>query len=165
MILFGDSAGSSCVDKYIYAWPHDPLVKGFIMQSGQGEISGDPNDHSNFTYIADKLGCSGDKDEMFRCMQQANADDIIQILNTYNATANGGKVLNFQPQADNETSFSNYTDLQARGLYSYLPQIIGNCDNEFASLYQPFTGEAPDQEVLDRLSDGMFICPAAKAAK
>lgn len=126
MIIFGDSAGSSSVDKYIHAWGHDPIIKGAIMMSGQGELSSDPHDHSNFDYIATKLGCTGDKDEQFKCMQSVDAKDIAQVLNTYDSTANNGKVLIFQPQADNETSFSNYTDLQARGLYA---RVVGFTQN------------------------------------
>lgn len=124
MILFGDSAGSSSVDKYTYAWAHDPLVKGFIMMSGQGEISGDPTDYSNFTYAAERVGCEGEKDEVFSCMQEVPSEKIIDVLNQYDSKANGGKMLNFQPQADNETSFSNYTDLQVRGLYAPLVSLL-----------------------------------------
>lgn len=108
------------MDKYIYAWAQDPLVRGFIMMSGQGEISGDPTDYSNFTYVAERLGCEGDKDELFTCMQATTPEQIMDILNGYDPKANGGRILNFQPQADNETSFSNYTDLQVRGLYAQL---------------------------------------------
>lgn len=50
-------------------------------------------------------------------------------------------------------------------IISTQPQIIGNCNNEFASLITPFNKDGADQQVLDRLSDGMFICPAAKAAR
>ena len=125
MILFGDSAGSSSVDKYTYAWAHDPLVRGFIMMSGQGEISGDPTDHSNFTYVAERVGCEGDdKDELFTCMQEVAPEKIMDVLNQYDPKANGGRMLNFQPQADNETSFSNYTDLQVRGLYAPLVSFL-----------------------------------------
>lgn len=124
MILFGDSAGSSSVDKYTYSWAHDPLVKGFIMMSGQGEISGDPTDHSNFTYVAERVGCnSNDKDEVFSCMQEVAPEKIVDVLDHYDAKANGGKMLNFQPQADNETSFSNYTDLQVRGQFAPLVSL------------------------------------------
>ncbi|CAK7199920.1 hypothetical protein SEUCBS139899_002607 [Sporothrix eucalyptigena] len=165
MVLFGNSAGGSQVDKYAYAWAHDPLVSGYICMSGQGEFSADPTDVSNFTYVADKVGCkSSSHDDEFKCMQSASADDIISVLNGYDSRDHGGSVLNFQPQTDNETSFGNYTDLQVRGLYSQLPQVIGNVANEMVSLYYPWTGEPPDQEVVDLLS-GLFVCPAAKAAK
>lgn len=177
MILFGNSAGGTQVDKYAYAWAHDPLVTGYICMSGQGEFSADPSDVSNFTYVAERVGCGGfvdgkdekDYDGEMKCMQEVGADKIIAVLNGYDSRTpeNAGRVLNFQPQTDNETSFSNYTDLQVRGLYSQLPTVIGNVDNEMASLYYPWsnTGEVvPEQETVDILS-GLFVCPAAKAAK
>ncbi|KAL1889493.1 hypothetical protein Sste5346_008871 [Sporothrix stenoceras] len=174
MVLFGNSAGGTQVDKYAYAWAHDPLVTGYICMSGQGEFSADPADVSNFTYVAERVGCAGfvtddkkDYDGEMECMQAVDADKIIAVLNNYDSRTpeNGGRVLNFQPQTDNETSFGNYTDLQVRGLYApKLPQVIGNVANEMVSLYHPWTGEQPDQEVLDLLS-GLFVCPAAKAAK
>lgn len=124
MVMFGNSAGGSQVDKYAYAWAHDPLVKGYISMSGQGEFSADPDDVSDFTYVAEQVGCNrgGDRDAEFACMQAADADDIIAVLNQYDPSQNDGRVLNFQPQTDNQTSFGNYTDLQVRGLYS---QLVG----------------------------------------
>lgn len=182
MILFGDSAGATCVDVYNYAWAHDPLVKGFIMMSGQGEVTNDPNDNSNFTYVANQVNCtSGDKDEQFECMQQADPLDIADVLQTYDPKA--AKSLAFLPKWDNQTTFSNYTDIQVRGRFSKLvrihptlppsyraspdvqqPQIIGTCDNEYAGLV-PRTMVPPNQTVIDNLSDTIFVCRAAKAAK
>lgn len=125
MVLFGNSAGGSQVDKYAYAWAHDPLVQGYICMSGQGEFSASPADVSNFTYVADQVGCaSRDYDTEFKCMQDAGADAIIAVLNGYDSRQHGGRVLNFQPQTDNETSFDNYTDLQVRGLYSQLVSLL-----------------------------------------
>ncbi|KJR81634.1 uncharacterized protein SPSK_00767 [Sporothrix schenckii 1099-18] len=167
MVLFGNSAGGSHVDKYAYAWAHDPLVQGYICMSGQGEFTADPRDVSNFTYVAAQVGCASDTDDYdaeFQCMQNVPAPTIMAVLNGYDSRQHGGRVLGFQPQSDNETSFGNYTDLQVRGLYSRLPTVIGNVDNEMASLYYPWTGEPPDQETLDLLS-GLFVCPAAVAAK
>lgn len=172
MVVFGNSAGGSQVDKYAYAWAHDPLVTGYICMSGQGEFSADPSDVSDFTYVAEQVGCGGfvsddkkDYDGEMKCMQDVDADKIIGVLNGYDSRQHDGKVLNFQPQTDNQTSFGNYTDLQVRGLYTpRLPQVIGNVANEMVSLYHPWTGEQPDQESLDLLS-GLFVCPAAKAAK
>lgn len=101
MILFGQSAGSMSVDKYIYAYPTDPLVSGFIAQSGLADSSiGAPDPQgTNFTYVASQLGCtsSPDKDKIFSCMQQANATDVIQVYNNYNASDNGGASLGFVP--------------------------------------------------------------------
>lgn len=145
MILFGQSAGGSSVDKYSYAWKNDPLVKGFIMMSGQGEISGDPTDHSNFTFMANQLGCPYDKDAQLRCMQSKDARDIIDVLNNYDSAANGGQILNFQPQADNETSFTNYTDLQVRGLFAQMVRrtLKDEVEQSLTALYSQPSSEPP----------------------
>ena len=67
---------------------------------------------TNFTYVASQLGCtsSPDKDKIFSCVQKANATNVIQVYDNYNASNNGGASLSFAPQPDNMTSFSNYTD-------------------------------------------------------
>lgn len=120
MILFGQSAGAVAVDYYSYAYATDPLVHGFISETGQAEPTTGVVDPiaSNFTYIASMLNCTAtpDKDSVFRCMQNADAQAIINVWNKYNATANGGKPLGFGPQIDNETIFANYTDRRLRGL-------------------------------------------------
>lgn len=36
--------------------------------------------------------------------------DLITVLNAYNSSLNGGKPLSYNPQADNETSFGNYSE-------------------------------------------------------
>ena len=122
MTLWGQSAGGSSVDKYSYAWADDPLVQGFIMDSGVGTLIGkSAADTSNFTYVAQQLNCTQhDPDAVFACMQQKDAQEIIGILNTYNATKNGGRSLSFVPAGDNETSFESYTDLESKGKFARL---------------------------------------------
>ncbi|USW51838.1 Putative carboxylesterase, type B, carboxylesterase type B, carboxylesterase type B, active [Septoria linicola] len=92
MILFGQSAGGSSVDLYSYAYPFDPLVKGFIAQSGVASNGIVPTG-SNFTYIASQLNCSSSTntsitspDAELSCMQSLPATSIISIYNTYNST-------------------------------------------------------------------------------
>lgn len=165
MILFGQSAGGMAVDKYAYAYPEDPIVKGFIAQSGtaSGGSSNDPT-NSNFTYLASQIGCSSaDKDEVFSCMQKANATAIIEVLNKYNATANGGRSLSFNPSPDNVTSFSNYTNRQLRGRFAKLPIILSQVNNEGASLvaYNP---AGPNQTVVEAFTRNIATCPGAQGA-
>jgi carboxylesterase type B len=165
MILFGQSAGGMAVDKYAYAYPEDPIVKGFIAQSGTaaGGVSNDPN-NSNFTYLATQIGCtSTDRDEVLSCMQKANATAIIEVLNKYNATANGGRSLSFAPSPDNVTSFSNYTDRQLRGRFAKLPTVLSQVDNEGASLvaYNP---AGPNQTAVDAFTRSISTCPDAQGA-
>jgi carboxylesterase type B len=165
MILFGQSAGGMAVDKYAYAYPEDPIVRGFVAQSGTAP-GGSSNDlsNSNFTYLATQVGCTSDKkDELFSCMQKANATAIIEVLNKYNATANGGKSLSFNPAPDNVTSFSNYTDRQLRGRFAKLPTLLSQVDNEGASLvaYNP---AGPNQNAVDAFTRNIATCPDAQGA-
>lgn len=120
--LWGQSAGGSSVDKYAYAWSDDPLVQGFIADSGVATLLGKSAfDTSNFTYVAQQVGCTqDDPDKAFDCMQKADAQDIISVLNTYNASTNGGRSLSFVPAGDNETSFDNYTSMQSGGKFARL---------------------------------------------
>jgi carboxylesterase type B len=165
MILFGQSAGAMAVDKYAYAYPEDPIVKGFIAQSGTAS-GGASNDltRSNFTYLASQVGCSStDKDEVFSCMQKANATAIIEVLNRYNTTANSGRSLSFAPSSDNVTSFSNYTDRQLRGRFAKVPTLLSQVDNEGASLVA-YSPAGPNQTTVDAFTRSIATCPGAQGA-
>ncbi|KAF2258223.1 alpha/beta-hydrolase [Lojkania enalia] len=167
MTLFGQSAGGSSTDFYSYAWYDDPLVDGFIIQSGAvGNTQITYSDGtSNFSYVAEQVGCgSEDKDEEFRCMQKADAETILEVYETYSATENGGMSLGFGASVDEETIFSNWTERRERGLVANRPALIGNTNNEYASLYSPFTLEGPNQTEIHELSKTVFECPAAIAS-
>ena len=165
MILFGQSAGGMSVDKYNYAHWTDPIVKGFIAQSGtvEGTALDDPSG-SNFSYVATKLGCnSSSPDEELACMQNLDGTAIINLYDTYNSTLNGGKSLSFTPAPDNYTSFSNNTDREVRGLFAKLPTILSQVNNEGASLvaYNP---SGPNQTAVDALTLSLSTCPDARGA-
>jgi hypothetical protein len=153
------------VDKYAYAYPTDPIVKGFIAQSGTASsgISNDPT-NSNFTYVASQLGgLSSNKDEEFACMQQKDAKAIIEVYNKYNASANGGRPLSFNPSPDGITSFANYTDRQTRGDFARLTTVIAQVDNEGASLV-PYNPAGPNQIAVDAFTRNIATCPGAQGA-
>lgn len=153
------------VDKYAYAYPEDPIVKGFIAQSGTAS-GGSSNDitNSNFSYVASQVGCSSsNKDEEFACMQKADAKAIIKVYNEYNASANAGRSLSFQPSPDDITSFSNYTDRQMRGRFARLPTILSQVDNEGASLV-PYNPAGPNQTAVDAFTRSISTCPGAQGA-
>ena len=160
---------ASAVDKYSYAYADDPLVTGFIAQSSMGDSSIgaaiDPSG-SNFTYVAEALGCSGDQEEIFSCMQELPASNIIGIYNKYNASSNGGRSLSFAPKADNITSFANYTDLQVRGQFARLPILIAQVNNEAASLvaYNASDLDGPSEAAVDAASCGLATIPGERGA-
>ncbi|EME88467.1 acetylcholinesterase/Butyrylcholinesterase [Pseudocercospora fijiensis CIRAD86] len=164
MVLFGQSAGGGSVDMYTYAYPNDPLVKGFIAQSGTASNGAVPNG-SNFTYVASKVGCgtTSSADEEFQCMQKANATALIQVYNTYHAPLNHGKPLSFSTAADNQTRFSNYTNLQTRGLFAKRPIIYSTMNNEGASLATYIPGSEPNETAV-AITNAGTTCSANQAA-
>ncbi|KAF1976313.1 alpha/beta-hydrolase [Bimuria novae-zelandiae CBS 107.79] len=154
MTLFGQSMS---VDAYNYAYPFDPLVRGFIAQSGALGTSSytfDPTG-SNFTY----------QDEVFTCKQSKPATDIISVYNKYNATLNNGQSLSFGPTADDEVIFSNYTDRQQRGLFAQLPTIYSSNNAEGSSIL-PFTPDGPPggQTAIDAFTKNFVTCSTANSA-
>lgn len=98
-------------------------------------------------------------------MQKANATSILKVYENYNATLNGGRSLGFGASVDEETVFSNWTDRRERGLVARRPMLIGNCDNDYASLFMPYNGSAPNQTAVDELTDSYFNCRAAIASQ
>jgi hypothetical protein len=63
-------------------------------------------------------------------MQNVPATDLITVLNKYNSTLHGGASLKFNPQADNETSFGNYSE---RGLLGRVAAIVRTaCSLQFS---------------------------------
>lgn len=150
---------------YTYAYPFDPLVKGFIAQSGvASDGSVDPTG-SNFTYIASRVGCGNttSQDDLFACMQKVDASTIIEVYNKYNSSLNGGQALSFQPTADNRTRFENYTDSQNRGLFAHLPTIYSTVNNEGASLVD-FNPAGINQTAADAFTASFASCPGDASA-
>lgn len=129
MTLFGQSAGGSSTDFWTYAWPNDPLVRGFIIMSGAvGNNQFAMNRTQNFTYVAEQVGCGElSKDAELRCMQEVNGTEILEVYNTYNASENEGRMLAFGAMADEETIFANWTERRERGLISNLVSPFWVC--------------------------------------
>lgn len=167
MVLFGQSAGGQSVDMYSYAYPYDPLVKGFIAQSGVA-MSGAAPSISNFLYVAQQVGCGNatNEDAELACMQRADAKAIIAVYNEYNSSQNGGLSLSFSTVADNQTRFSNYTDLQARGLFARRPIVYAQVNNEGNSLVD-YNEAGINRTAADIFTANFATCPgdAAAAAK
>lgn len=117
MVLWGQSAGSASTDFYNYAYPEDPIVTGFIMDSGVSFIPsrGDPTG-SNFSFVAENVGCgsSGNADGQLACMRKLPFRTVENFVAGYGM--NGTKpALNFGPIADEKTVFANYTQRALAG--------------------------------------------------
>ncbi|KAL4961647.1 Alpha/Beta hydrolase protein [Aspergillus stella-maris] len=170
MLLFGESAGGGSVDSYTYAYTEDPIVSAVVPISGVVGSFGAPRPApSNFTFIAQKLGCPLDVGQEFACMQTQPWKDIMDIVNQYNETQNGGRSLTFAPTADGQNVFDDHVARLAAGRVARVPILIGNSDREGASLAANELGPAvsetnkPSEEAINAVTNGVFNCPAANA--
>ncbi|KAF8244867.1 alpha/beta-hydrolase, partial [Wilcoxina mikolae CBS 423.85] len=162
--LFGESAGSASISAYSYAYPKDPLVRGFIMQSGTVELIGNPGP-SEFRRVSAAVGCGGAEEEeakRVQCMKQVDArtlQDAVsnRTLNFY-AFPSGGN-----PGVDNVTVFTQ-AEYVARGLagkFAKIPTLMGSNNHE-GDFLVPFNAQRGINYTLSNiLTKTLFTCPSA----
>ncbi|KAL2853468.1 Alpha/Beta hydrolase protein [Aspergillus pseudoustus] len=181
--FWGESAGSVSVDYHNFAFPDDPIVTGFFMDSGSALTSPESStvrdgSGANFSFVADHFGCgSSAPAEEVACMRNIPVYDLITFVGQYtdNSTVPGVQLppISFLPFTDDRVVFSNYTERYALGAYSQRPAIYSTCANEFAALTSVLGLPSPPA-TLSRLSPGMqaiinnatldfFLCPAAQS--
>jgi carboxylesterase type B len=117
--LFGESAGGIAVDLYAFAWTADPIVNGFIAQSGTAllRVSGVKiGDHSQWYAISKKLGCGGEEagEKTVACMQRKPFEDI---LASWTQPGDFNKPQAFGVYPDNRTAFPDYFSRGKRGSF------------------------------------------------
>src|SRR5262249_21753663 len=118
MIIFGESAGGASVDMYSYAYKDDPIVKGFIAESGTVSLGGAGSGSAlNAWYSAsEKLGCGG-KDAgnaTVECVRGKTTQEILDAIKPPGA-ALALSTTPFSPAADSEIVFNDYTQRLADG--------------------------------------------------
>jgi cholinesterase len=116
MTIFGESAGGASVDYYAYAWTKDPIVNGFIAQSGvAGAMPSAPLERSNWWKLSEKLGCGGKPNgaRTVDCMREQSASAVQKALGDI---AGGALALTFfGPTVDDKVVFSDYPKRRAAG--------------------------------------------------
>ncbi|KAM3065381.1 hypothetical protein ACMFMF_011105 [Clarireedia jacksonii] len=160
MILWGQSAGAWSTDVYNYAYPDDPIVQGFICDSGNAlrVISVDDPSHTNFTFVASHFNCSSassSADELLSCMRQVSAVDIESFLKSYQ-DSQVAPTISFNPAVDNTIFFSNYTSRLLAGNISSKPVIYGFNDIDSISL-DPFPSDPLKEGANRTLADSHFL--------
>lgn len=109
MVLYGQSAGGGAVLSYLYSYPTDPIVTGFIAASA-GTSAINPNDtNPAFSSVAQDVGCANLKAAAeLACMQQV---DAVKLRDAVVASGKG-----FRPIVDDVTQFVNLTERLEKGL-------------------------------------------------
>lgn len=172
MILWGQSSGAASVDAQNFAFPDDPIVQGFISNSGSvlfapgtGFGTVDPT-HSNFTTVAKGLGCPSDPEAEASCMRTKPAEEIIDFLTRYSVGMTTPP-LNFLATPDDIIAFSNYSGRYEQGRLSQKPVIFGTNANEGVAqvpLPPNPTVMGPNQTMADMATLALFQCPAYASA-
>lgn len=160
--IFGQSAGGVSVDDYSYAWSSDPIVHGFISQSGTSTGLGlrtETQARDFWFNSTEALGCGDAKmpsQAVHECMLTKPASEIVKHLSKI---VNGAILISYSPTVDNQVVFANYTGRKSAAL----PMLIGNTDFE-GGLFQLFSQEQVPAGFWKNDSQALFGCPAAYRA-
>ncbi|KAE9367006.1 cholinesterase [Stipitochalara longipes BDJ] len=163
---FGQSAGSVSIAYQAYAYPSDPIVAGYIMESGT------PHSWTPLTpalaaqhwyNVSSTLGC-GTSGNVLSCMQSKNVSSVLAAF--AKVPADPTAALNqpvFQPVEDNITVFHDYSALAAAGKFAKLPLLIGNNDHEsgFYNISAFATGKSFNATQSNLFDLEAFTCATA----
>ena len=162
--LFGQSAGAASIDYYSYAWTSDPIVNGFIAESGVSTSfsSPAPADNTNTWYgLTQTLGCGGVSAGVVATLACMRGKSMAEIL-AASATA-----APFGPTADGKTVYSDYTTPGTSGKFIKKPMLLGNNDYEAGIIKVLFGSMGRTQSLLQWaiLNLQTFTCPVSNAAQ
>ena len=122
--LSGQSAGGVSTNLYSFAWTEDPIVRGFILESGvvATEKPTLPNVTSEaFFATANTLGCGSGPDAI-DCLRGKNFTEILNAMKDLPTSSIGGGA--FKPTIDGKVVFSNYTTQALSGQFI---KAVSNC--------------------------------------
>ncbi|KAI9741692.1 MAG: hypothetical protein M1834_000077 [Cirrosporium novae-zelandiae] len=162
--LWGQSAGAMSVGYYDFAYPDDPIINSLVMDSGSALLPSENTDttHSNFTFVASEVGCSGSLSAAaeLACMRNVSYEVIEEFLLGYvdNETSPS---ISFGPVDDEVTKFSNFTSRALGGHFTKKPAIIGTNADEGTSLVT-YDVSGPNLTLVDIETDSVFLCPSVK---
>ncbi|KAF2230290.1 alpha/beta-hydrolase [Viridothelium virens] len=168
--IFGQSAGGTSVDYYSYAWTENPIVAGFIPESGTAvsfATPAPPNNTAAWFNASQILGCGGELAGIpvtLACVRNKSTSEILAATRTTNPLM--AVLGQFGPTADEQVVFSNYSTRAAEGKFIQKPYFTGNNDYE-AGLFKVLA-KAGNERIPDILwaifNLAVFTCPASDAA-
>lgn len=171
--LFGQSAGSTSISTYGYAYASDPIAHGLITQSGTADSFGTPASDStaSFQALATVLGCNTTSSTTeglaaaVACIRAQPADAVSAAAAQVPATTSA--LGTFAPTADNTTAFSDYDALTSAGAFAQLPRLHGSNTDEGGSFELDFAllGLVLPPAYWDWHTLAFFGCPTASSAE
>jgi carboxylesterase type B len=121
--MFGESAGGGACDYYAFAWRDDPIVNGFIIQSGSVHTRGIAADNNRKPWhvVSSALGCAGEEINVnaLDCMRGKDWKSIMSHVDT--GPRNPGKT--FGPTFDEKVIFKDYEARGKKGLFAQVVSI------------------------------------------
>jgi Carboxylesterase family len=140
MILFGQSAGGGSTEFYSYAWTADPIISGFIVESGAGASlspggSASANVSSPWFTISQRVGCGGVEagEKTLECMRAKPWKEILGVMDK--RTVIPDKVSGaFTPVADGKVVFTDVAKRRKEGNFIKAVRIL-LCAASFSSYY------------------------------
>ena len=162
--LFGNSAGGTSIDYYSYAWTSDPIVNGFIAESGVAtsfSMPAPPDNAKAWYSLSASLGCGDAATGVIATVACMRGKSMAQIL------ASSKTIAPFVPTADGKTVFTNYDALGKSGKFIKKPMLVGNSDYEAGSIKVIFGSMGKTQSLLQWaiLNLKTFTCPVGIAAQ
>lgn len=159
--LWGQSAGASAADMYLFAYPDDPIVASSVSSSGVavGRSLNQDQAGTNFTFVAKSLGCDFEDAELeLACMRRVPMPSIENFVGQYqdNSTqlntsqapisfTRQGRI-RYQPHSmwsnsqtnenpvDNKFVFPDYPTRYQKGQIAKIPKMQGTTSREASPL-------------------------------
>lgn len=157
--LWGQSAGASAADMYLFAWPDDPIVRASVSSSGVavGRALNSDQAGSNFSFVARSLGCDFEDAALeLQCMRRVPMQRIENFVGQYqdNSTlvdpsqasisfTRQGMILSSGQSCiawanlsavDNRFVFADYPTRYQNGNIATIPKMLGTTSREASPL-------------------------------
>lgn len=121
----GHSAGAFVIDYLAYAFPHDPIMAGMILQSGTALTipSNTPEETlSSFHNVSATLGClENSTDTLLACMRSKEWKEVLKAA----ALPAAGLHTAFEPTIDNKTIWST-TQYEAKASKGEFARVVSS---------------------------------------
>ena len=126
------SSGAKALDlslpTYSFVYPEDPIAAGMSLDSGTAftDITSNDRSQSNFTFVAEKVGCSGfggNSSALLRCMRGLDALKINDFIARY-AEISQQPGIGFSPVRGDKIVFSNYTERVLQGKQAKIVSVL-----------------------------------------